>query len=343
MLNILRVRQAPRAVIPLSRRCLLSSSSRLPSLIIRTISPLELRAVWSDDVTIASSNQCETLQSNEDENQGRRWLIVERSNPSLSGETSVQISVPRRCASIQIESTSGIQLSGDDRLEIEQGISIRAEGEVRLGCTIRGQTIDFYSGKSITTNKAVEGVKVNLHSRQSVAAKRIGAKVLSIISGTGLDVHAMYADEIHLQTQSGNAKVGTSHGALDVKVNQGDLIVESVSGSISAEVAGNAEVHLEESHPDASNVVHCGKQAKVTLAVTTLPVSIRGTQNVTMTDPDVAFRDGRLELSRPSAGDGSGVLVVHGNDESSVSLLSWIESVKLKAAKKHGFDPSLLP
>jgi hypothetical protein len=306
------------------------TTSSAPLISIKAKSPLVVRAAWSDEVNFPSD--AFTLRKGPDIADHASYVLEESS--SSAGTTPMKVSVPRRCREFRIDTIGSFTLEGDDKLEVEKDIQIQAIGDIAINCTTRGNIVNVGSDGTLRFKSAVEGLLVQLRSGKDLSARRLGAKQAKILCGQSVSITSLYVEEANIAVVKGNGHLGTVHGQVEVNVQSGDLTIESISGLLTAQVVGNATVHLEQSYPRARHSLSAGKQAKVYLSVDSLPITITSAVKVEVTDSDVRFKDGRLELLRPTESEGAGAITIKGDASSSVSLRSWIESALAKAQKK---------
>ena len=175
------------------QRELSTSVSTPPSISIRTHSPVEVHAVWSDEVSYSPSLK---LSSGAQEDE----YIIEQEQET---DEVVTVRIPRRCKTFNLQSSSHFRLCGTDKFEVENDISIQAQGRVDLICTLRGLNVTINSEESIEST-TLEGVQVTLTDSKEVRSRRLGAKVCQIVAGTDVDIRALYVDKGEINTKHGN-------------------------------------------------------------------------------------------------------------------------------------------
>lgn len=307
-----------------------------PAIVIKARSPLLVRAAWSEGVKYPKELFVRRLPIENDKSYEDDTIILEEIPSSASNGEVKSISVPRRCNRIRIEASSNVKIEADDKLEVVNDFHVTSiNGDVAIRSTTRANDIKIIAGGSLEFKSAVEGIKIDLKSKQGgVTAKRLHAKEVNLACKQNASIKSLYVERANIHIENGNGHFDTVQGNLNLKVDSGNAIVESLSGQFTIEAKENGTIHLEQSEPNATNSVKVGKQAQVYLSRDALPIVISGNAKVNVADPDIQFANNRLELLAPSESEGGGQLIVTGDSNSSISIRSWIESAIAKAQKR---------
>jgi hypothetical protein len=311
-----------------------STSGVAPAVRVRASSPVEIFANWEESVDFPSNSVQREYGSSKNDNKSEYVLIENKKLSNTKAGSTIRISVPRRCRELYVESEDEITISATDKLEVEKDVQLQSLKALDLSCTVRANSVRLFSDGMITCKGAIDGIEVEMECKGNVQAQRVGAKQLQVRAEGDVSFTSIYGDSIGILSTKGNVELGSTHGHLMLRSEDGNATIQSLSGTIKAEVNGNVRVHIDESFPEAMNMIISSKQAKVSLAIACLPVRVMdNSATVDIKDPDVMYKDNQLSLLRPSSSNGAGNLIVRGDETSSISLLSWVESVMQKASK----------
>ncbi|XP_067685127.1 protein FAM185A-like [Haliotis asinina] len=101
---------------------------------------------------------------------------------------------------------------------------------------------------SITSDALLQGnIRLKAAGKGCIKGKRFQGSTVECITEAGdLHIDAVYADKSHFYSCHGDIHLGSCHGSTDVKLDTGNLIVDTLNGDLSAAIDdGNIDIFIE--------------------------------------------------------------------------------------------------
>ncbi|KAH9256354.1 hypothetical protein BASA81_005587 [Batrachochytrium salamandrivorans] len=242
------------------------------SLVVRNAAcPVRVYADWTE--LISASLPIPNLGSAED-------VVLDLQHHPSSPDSVLNITIPRRISSVEIDAQAPVSLAAKDKLEVEKHLMVTShQGDIAVGCAIRAHTIELQSVQSeITVDKAIEAVRLVLRANSKVTAqKRVSAVSELVLQANSIELASLYClGSSDVAAVGGDVLLGPTHGTtVNVQASHGNVRVQSLSGSCHI-VAPKGSVGL---HFDASigrSTIQAGNKVDVSLAVDALPMRVTG-------------------------------------------------------------------
>lgn len=228
--------------------------------------------------------------------------------------------------------TTLIENLENDRLQINS-----SSKECVLNNIKSGQVDVFSQGGDVICQKVIQGnLNITVEGRGSIKTDRLQGLDVNCSTDSGdISSTSIYADQSFFTSNTGNLKLANCHGKTNIKIQKGNLVIDSLDGSMDAQLGnGNTDVYVTK----ADQITINASEGSIRLKVPdTLQSSFELVGESVFVDSKLPFQtDTRVECDgqtsvhgHMNSRDGS-VIATTMKGDVALEAQDWLTSLKLR-------------